>query len=143
MSTEHIPRQKTKQYIEIPIAEFNRIPMRRARYIIAYGLGLILLIGPRVYMMMRQVRMHDITAWAIFIAVIVAYVVFYWNFVKTLRTLAYPMLFIVFLCMAVFLPMPGLLAVAWVDKRVANVWDAASPGPSYRKEPPKAATDES
>lgn len=133
MSTD--PQKYTEiEYVEVPIAEFNAVPKRRARYIIAYALVMLLTLVTIGYNYRYGNRVNVNVVYAIWAVQAAAFVVFYWNFVKALRTLQYPLIFIAFLCLATILPMPGILAVAWVDIRVAKVWDAASPGPSYRKD---------
>jgi hypothetical protein len=134
VSTGPASNPHTKQYIEVPLALFNTVPQRRARYILAYAVVILLWAVPRIYTLSQKAELSRDAIWIISIVMTIAYVVFFWNFYHALRAMTYPLLFRIFLCLSAFLPMPGLFAVAWVDIRIAKAWDAASPEPSYRKQ---------
>lgn len=53
-------------------------------------------------------------------------VVFYIPFISVLRTMGYPPYLIAVACAFVFLPIPGLFALAYLDTRIAKSWTAAS-----------------
>jgi len=133
VSTEAKPTGE-KEYIEIPLAEFNTVPKRRARYITAYAIVLLLILVSVIYNYRAGQNVNVNVFYGIWAVQAAALAVFYWHFWKTLRILQYPVMFILFLALATIVPMPGLLAVAWVALRVAKLWDPASPGPSYRKD---------
>ena len=54
---------------------------------------------------------------------------FYLNFIGVLRTMGYPAIMILGICLACFFPLPGLLVVAAIDRRVSKAWHAALPDP--------------
>lgn len=56
-------------------------------------------------------------------------VLFYLNFIGVLHTMGYPAIMILGICLACFFPLPGLLVVAAIDRRVSKAWHAALPDP--------------
>lgn len=54
---------------------------------------------------------------------------FYLNFIGVLRTMGYPVILILVICFGCFFPLPGLLVLAMVDRRVSKVWHDANPEP--------------
>ena len=58
-------------------------------------------------------------------AMIVGMIAFYWYFIRVLTLMGYPLPMILGYCAAVFLPVPGLLAIALVDRQVAKTWNKA------------------
>lgn len=56
---------------------------------------------------------------------IMAMILFYIYFTRVLALMGYPLPMILGYCAAVFLPIPGLLAVALVDRQVAKTWNQA------------------
>jgi len=51
---------------------------------------------------------------------------FYVPFVSVLRTMGYPPYLIAIACLFVFLPIPGLFALAYLDTRIAKAWTSAA-----------------
>lgn len=58
-------------------------------------------------------------------AMIISMIVFYVYFTRVLALMGYPLPMILGYCAAVFLPIPGLLALALVDRQVAKTWNKA------------------
>lgn len=58
-------------------------------------------------------------------AMFLGMVLFYIYFTRVLALMGYPLPMILGYCAAVFLPVPGLLALAVVDRQVAKTWNKA------------------
>lgn len=58
-------------------------------------------------------------------AMIISMIAFYVYFTRVLTLMGYPLPMILGYCAAVFLPVPGLLAVALVDRQIAKTWNKA------------------
>lgn len=60
--------------------------------------------------------------------------IFYIPFVNVLRIMGYPWVGVLAFCAFAFVPIPGLLVVAYLDTRIAKAWNAAdlsSQSPSH------------
>ena len=63
------------------------------------------------------------------VATVVCMALFYLNFIGVLYTMGYSVIMISGICLACFFPLPGLLVVAVIDRRVSKAWYAANPDP--------------
>ncbi|MCH7910904.1 MAG: hypothetical protein IIB38_14980 [Candidatus Hydrogenedentes bacterium] len=63
------------------------------------------------------------------VATVACMVLFYLNFIGVLYTMGYSVVMILGICFACFFPLPGLLVVALIDRRVSKAWYAALPDP--------------
>ena len=137
--------------MELSIEQFNSIPSRRARYTVLYVVSFtISLLSLTFYTLMfdapEPTAEQGETADSVdvdtgempeamplppgLIAVqaltIICLLLFYVQFIAVLRIMGYPAVMIACTCVAAFLPMPGLLVVAYVDRRISAVWHAAN-----------------
>ena len=68
---------------------------------------------------------------------VAAYFVFCYHFIGTLKIMGYEPWMMLALGLIAAIPIPGVLIVAYMDRRIATVWDRADPSrPSYRSKPP-------
>ncbi len=124
-----------RQTFAVSREQFNSIPQRRARYILAYIAYVAGVFGPRVAAMTGAAVPTAIIypGYALGLAV---FAVFAYNFFITLRTMGYERWFataLVLVCAPLF---PGFLLLAYMDRRIATAWDAADPSGGYRQRPP-------
>lgn len=116
--------------------EFDSIPRRRAFYIISYGLVMLLVYGPKAAAVGGLLLPAPIvyTCYAIGVA---GYCFFCYHFIGTLKIMGYEPLMILALAIIAAIPLPGILIIAYMDRRIATAWDRADPArTSYRQKPP-------
>lgn len=134
------PRAPRKRRIAISREQFDSIPRKRAGYIVAYGLLILLFYGVRV-LLVQGYDLPQVLVTATDIAGIASYFLFYYNFIGALRIMGYDAWVILGTGLASALPIPGVLLVAYMDRRIATAWDAADPGRGgYRQKPPGDAS---
>lgn len=115
--------------------QFESIPRRRAIYIIAYALVMLLVYGPKVAMMGGLLLPQE-AVFALYGVGVACYFLFCYHFIGTLKIMGYEPWMMLGLGMISVVPLPGLLIVAYMDRRVATAWDRADPNrPSYRQKP--------
>lgn len=110
--------------ISVSRSRFQKVPQQRSRYIVLYLLILVLWFVPNIIVVMGYQPSFG-QGFAVVLAVLLCQVVMYVNLVAVLRTMAYPTYLIIAICCIVFLPVPGVLVMAYVDRHVAKAWDAA------------------
>jgi hypothetical protein len=116
--------------------QFDSVPRRRGFYIVAYGLYALCIYGPRL---LRVVQIGIPDAWVLFtdIAGALAFCVFCYHFIGALKIMGYEVWMMLVLSLVAAIPIPGVLIVAYMDRRIATAWDRADPARgSYRQKPP-------
>ncbi len=119
----------------VPRAQFESVPRRRAIYIIAYALVMLLVYGPKVAALGGWL-MPEEAMFGLWGVGIVCYGVFSYHFIGTMKIMGYEVWMMLALVIIAIIPLPGVLVVAYMDRRIATAWDRADPGrPSYRQKP--------
>jgi hypothetical protein len=128
-----------KQTLELSIEQFNSIPARRVRYMMLYVVAFLIWLSIFTFFW-TTVQAPDsatsadtpeavtLPAGIIALQVLtgICLLLFYVQFVNVLRIMGYPIAMIACTCLAVFLPIPGLIVVAYVDRRIiAKAWNKA------------------
>lgn len=62
------------------------------------------------------------------IATIVIQILFYLRLIDVLIIMAFPIYMIVLICLFVFIPMPGIIVMAVLDRYIAKMWIKADEG---------------
>jgi hypothetical protein len=115
--------------------EFDSIPRRRAFYIVSYGLVMLLVYGPKV-MAMGGILLPAPVVYSCYAIGVSGYFFFCYHFIGTLKIMGYELWMILALAMIAAIPLPGVLIIAYIDRRVATAWDKADPSrKSYRQKP--------
>jgi hypothetical protein len=116
--------------------QFDGIPRRRAFYIISYALVMLLVYGPKVAVL-AGVAMPAPFIYACYAIGVAGYFFFCYHFIGTLKIMGYEPWMILALALVAAIPLPGVLIIAYMDRRVATAWDRADPSrQSYRQKPP-------
>jgi hypothetical protein len=116
--------------------QFDSVPRRRAVYIIAYALVMLLVYGPKVAAIAGAATPVEVVYGA-YGAGIAAYFLFCYHFIGALKIMGYEPWMMLALAMIAAIPLPGVLIVAYMDRRIATAWDKADPDrKSYRTKPP-------
>lgn len=100
----------------------ERVRGKRYHYLVLYG---FIVAGWAVFRVveMRGGHVPGSFTWA----VVACQVLFYIQFAGVLHALGYRVWMIVALCVLVFVPVPGLLILAVLDRRVYRVLDGTAP----------------
>jgi hypothetical protein len=131
-----IPRTTTN--FAVPRAVFDSVPARRATYIIAYALYIVLVYGPNV-LALAGVPPNELLGQVLFVlygAGIAGYLVFAYQFIRTARIMGFEYWIAVGSGVIALSAFPGPLLVAYMDRKIATAWDAADPAGGYRQRPP-------
>ena len=105
--------------------KFDEIPGCRARYIVLYILIFLWWIAPKaVYLVTKENPPFEF-ATIYYVVLVGLYAPFYFYFSKAMRTLGYPLYWILPTLLVVFLPIPGILAMGYMDRKIADAWDKA------------------
>ncbi len=125
-----------RQTMAIPRAVFDRVPSKRAAYVLAYVIYTVCMFGPNVIALFGPIVPPGIV-YAGFAAGVVAFGVFAFHFFTTLRIMGYETWFSAAMTLVAIPLIPGFFFVAFMDRRLATAWDAADPSSSgYRTRPP-------
>jgi hypothetical protein len=129
------PQPTAQNTFAIPREVFDAVPQRRARYILAYIVYVIGVFGPNfIWMSGRAVPPELIyPAYAVGAC---AFFVFAYNFFRTFRTMGYEIWFAIAIIIVCAPLIPGVILLAFMDRKIATVWDAADPSGGYRQRPP-------
>ncbi len=122
--------------IAVPRADFDSVPGRRASYIIAYGLYIALIFGPKVLVLAGLPPPLEGLGFILFGVGLVGFVVFAYHFTRAARTMGFEVWIasgVVVIALSAF---PGPLLLAYMDRKIAIAWDAADPSGGYRRRPP-------
>jgi len=134
------PASGAPQTFSVSRADFDSIPQRRSRYILAYLAYVAGVFAPRVAMMAgAAVPAAGINAG--YVLGLAAFAVFAHQFFTTLRIMGYERWFAAALAIICAPLLPGLILLAYIDRRVANAWDAADPSGGYRQRPASDKSD--
>jgi hypothetical protein len=134
MSPDPTPTPATTTFA-VPRKQFDSVPRRRAIYIIAYALVMLLVYGPKVAALFGYLMPRD-AMFALYGVGIVCYFVFCYHFIGTMKIMGYEPWMMLALGMIAVIPLPGVLVVAYMDRRIATAWDRADPDrESYRQKP--------
>ena len=125
---------------ELSIEQFNSIPARRFRYTVLYIVAFMIWLSIFTFFWaaiespdqaapaadLPETTQLPTSIVALYVLTGICLVLFYVQFVNVLRLMGYHVMMIVCLCLAVMLPIPGLLVVVFVDRLlVAKAWNAA------------------
>lgn len=129
-----------KQTFELSIEQFESIPARRIRYMVLYVVAFLIWFSiftffwPTVEAPDPAIAPADSPEAAplptgiiaLYVLTAICLLLFYVQFINVLRIMGYPIAMIVCTCLAVFLPIPGLFVIAYVDRRIiAKAWTTA------------------
>ena len=121
--------------------EFDRIPNYRAKYILLYILLCIWTIGPKIVAEATGFSLNVPTYMTAYFGILGFFM--YW-FTRTLRTMQFSWVVIVPTLLVVSMPIPGLLAMGYMDRKIADQWDKADDAhQSYRQRVYAKEDDES
>lgn len=121
-SQEHNTAPESASTFVLTREEFDQIPGYRAKYILLYAILCIWWVGPKILAGMTGFSLSEIVYFAIYFAILGTFL--YW-FTQTLRTMQYAWPVIIPTLLVVSLPIPGLLAMAYMDRKIADQWDKA------------------
>lgn len=138
-----------KQTLEMSIDHFNSIPARRVRYMVLYVVAFLIWLsiftffwttvqvpGPIAGADPPEAVTLPTSIIALQVLTGICLLLFYVQFVNVLRIMGYPIAMIACTCLAVFLPIPGLIVVAYVDRRIiAKAWNKAKQRLDERQNP--------
>lgn len=128
-----------RRLISVSREQFDSVPRKRAAYIFAYAVIVLVMFGARA-LLWNGVALPDALVTGSDIVVILGYFVFYYNFIGALRVMGYEAWIILALSLFAAIPVPGALLVAYMDRRIATAWDTANPDKGgYRQKPPQNA----
>lgn len=105
--------------------KFDEIPGYRGRYIVLYILFTLLLIAPKVVFVVTKVDPPYEFAPIFYTVLMGVYIPFCVYFFKAMRTLGYPLLWILLVLMVTSTPIIGLLPMGYMDRKIADAWDKA------------------
>lgn len=115
--------------------QFDSVPRRRATYIIAYMLVILLFYGPRVALILGA-TFSDPIAYTFFGMGVLSYLIFCYQFIGALKIMGYEPWMMLALGIIAAIPIPGVIIVGYMDRRIATAWDRADPArASYRQKP--------
>ena len=100
---------------------FDQVPVFRGRYIVLYLLILVWWVAPKaLYLYTRELPP---TAFApVYYGVFIGlYLTFFYYFAKALRTMGYAIYMIIPTLLVVSVPIPGLLAMGFMDRKIADL----------------------
>lgn len=101
---------------------FDQVPLYRSRYILLYAAVLLWWLLTRVFMGLTNSEVPLIPS---AILLLVLYVTFYIQFIKTMRILGWPWWWIIPVLLVVSIPILGVLPMGVIDRRIADQWDMA------------------
>ena len=117
------PRRRKTVLVEIPRAQFESVPVKRARYILAYLLIQVVFLADRIYE--YQVgAIPELAAAAIIAFFFVCYITLYINLVSALRIMRFEWFIVFSICVIAFFPFLSLLPVGYMDRKMADLWDS-------------------
>lgn len=119
--------------------EFDEIPGHRAKYILLYAALCLWWVGPKIVATMTGVSLSEAAYFAIYFAILGLFL--YW-FTRTLRTMQFSWIVILPTLIVVSLPIPGLLAMGYMDRKIADQWDKADDAHKKYRERIYAEDDE-
>lgn len=129
------PTARATTTFSVSRRQFDSVPRRRGLYIVAYALYLLCIFGMRL-LQAGQIAVPEPFTLASDIAGVAAFFLFSYHFIGTLKIMGYEPLMMLALGMIAALPIPGLMIVAYMDRRVATAWDKADPDrATYRQKP--------
>ncbi len=129
------PETTARATMAIPRATFDRVPSKRATYVLAYVIYTVCVFGPNL-LALFGIGVPAGIVYAGFGIGIVAFGVFAFHFYTTLRIMGYEGWFSVAMTLVSVPLIPGFFFVAFIDRRLATAWDAADPSGGYRQRPP-------
>jgi hypothetical protein len=129
------PAAATPETMAISRAVFDRIPAKRSAYVLAYVVYAACVFGPRIASLVGVAAPQGLMYLGDAIG-IVALAIFAFHFFTTLRIMGYETWFSCAMTVISAPLIPGFFFVAFMDRRIANAWDAADPSGGYRKRPP-------
>ena len=129
-----------RETMAIPRAVFERVPSKRSAYVLAYVAYAACVFGPRIAGLFGVIAPQNLMYIGDAVGN-VAFAIFAYHFFTTLRIMGYELWFTVALTVISAPLIPGFFFVAFMDRRLANAWDAADPSGGYRKRPPAEKTD--
>lgn len=130
------PTAAPRETMAIPRIVFDRVPSKRAVYVLAYVIYTVCMFGPNVIALFGPIVPPGIV-YTGFAAGVVAFGIFAFHFFTTLRIMGYETWFSAAMTLVAIPLIPGFFFVAFMDRRLATAWDAADPSSGgYRTRPP-------
>lgn len=131
---EHNTAPQSSSTFVLSRENFDQIPGFRGRYIVLYLLILVWWIAPKALYLITEELPPPGFAAIYYVVFAGLYLPFYYYFGKTMKTMGYPIYWIAPTLLVVSVPIPGLLAMGYMDRKVADVWDIADDAhQSYRQ----------
>jgi hypothetical protein len=124
-SGNHITTTRKSATFVLSRDKFDQIPAYRARYILTYFAICIWWIAPKIVFLVTKTDPPHEFATIYYIIFASLYVPFYLYFSRAMRTLGFPLTWVLPTLLVVSLPIPGLLAMAYMDRKIADTWDKA------------------
>ena len=124
-SGEHSTAPRGGSTFVVSRERFDEIPGYRARYIILYLLITVMLIGPKIVFVVTRADPPYEYAIVFYGVLLSLYLPFYFYFFKAMRTLGYPILWILLTLLVTSTPILGLLPMGYMDRKIADAWDKA------------------
>ena len=105
--------------------EFDKIPSYRGRYILLYILIFIWWLVPKVFFFVTDEIPPGELEFIYKVILAGLYTPFFYYYFKAMKTLGYPIYWILPTLMVVSIPIPGILAMGYMDRKIADTWDKA------------------
>jgi hypothetical protein len=124
-SQDHTIGQRPASTFVLSREQFDLIPNYRARYILCYIAICIIWVAPKIIYLITQASPPESFAPVYYVVFIGVYIPFYYFFTKAMRTMGYPLIWIIPTLLVVTSPFPGILAMGYMDRKIADAWDKA------------------
>jgi hypothetical protein len=122
---EHTTPAQNRTTFVLSREQFDQIPNYRARYILLYIALLVWWLGPKIIFVIQQTQPPTSFAPIYYAVMIALYLPFYFYLGKTMKIMGYPIYWIAPTLLVVSVPIPGLLAMGYMDRKIADLWDKA------------------
>lgn len=127
--------QGPAERIAVSRERFDQVPVLRGVYILAYVVYMFVWFGWTLAVALGSLPPFGAYVAAL-TAIIACLVLFIPRMMSVMRTMGYSKFLIAGVVFASFFPIPGILAVAFVDRRIGEAWEAAQRGDFATAEQP-------
>lgn len=131
-NNEHNTPPKSGSTFVLSREEFDQIPGYRAKYIMLYIMLCVWWMGPKIVAELTGFSLGVNHYLIIYFGI---YGLFLYWFTRTLRTLQFSWVVVIPTMIVVFLPIPGLFAMAYMDRKIADQWDKADDAHQKYRQP--------
>lgn len=124
-SKQHTTGSRRSSTFVLSREKFDAVPGYRARYIVSYILVFLWWVAPKAVYLLIEAEFPYWFATPYYVVLVALYIPFLFYFSRAMHTLGYPIYWTSLTLIVVALPFPGILAMGYMDRKIADTWDKA------------------